>query len=71
MVLLLLVIQVGLTFSLLLWMMGLRQQTLVSGETKISDIAPGQPNWPDYAHPGRQLLPKPIRTAGFILRPAS
>ena len=48
MVLLLLVILVGLTFSLLLWMMGLRQQTLVSGETKISDIAPGQPNWPDH-----------------------
>jgi hypothetical protein len=39
-------VQIGLTFALLLWMAGVRRQTLVSGETKIKNIALGQPNWP-------------------------
>ena len=46
MVLLPLFVQIGLTFALLIWMVGLRRQTLVSGETKIRDIALGEPNWP-------------------------
>jgi hypothetical protein len=46
MVLLPLFVQVALTFALLIWMFGLRRQTLVSGETKIREIALGQPNWP-------------------------
>jgi hypothetical protein len=46
MVLLPVFVQVGLTFFLLLWMVGARRQTLVSGETKIRDIALRQPNWP-------------------------
>ncbi|WP_024509847.1 MAPEG family protein [Bradyrhizobium sp. ARR65] len=49
MVLLPLFVQIGLTFALLIWMVGLRRQTLVSGETKIRDIALGQPNWPARA----------------------
>ena len=46
MVLLPVFILIGLTFVLLLGMAGARRQTLVSGETKIRDIALGQPNWP-------------------------
>ena len=46
MVLLPVFVQIGLTFALLLWMAGARRQTLVSGETKIKNIALGQPNWP-------------------------
>ena len=46
MVLLPVFVQVGLTFALLLWMAGARRQALVGGETKIRDIALGQPNWP-------------------------
>src|SRR5258706_14872253 len=38
-----------LTFALLLWMAGARREALVSRETKISDIALGQPNWPTRA----------------------
>jgi hypothetical protein len=49
MVLLPVFVQVGLTFVLLLWMAGVRRQTLVKGETKIRDIALGQPNWPARA----------------------
>jgi hypothetical protein len=37
---------VGLTFFLLLWMVGARRSALVGGETKIRDIALGQQNWP-------------------------
>jgi hypothetical protein len=37
---------IGLTFGLLLWMAGARRGALVGGETKIRDIALGQPNWP-------------------------
>jgi hypothetical protein len=40
---------IGLTFVLLLWMVGTRRQALVGGETKIRDIALGQPNWPTRA----------------------
>jgi hypothetical protein len=40
---------IGLTFVLLLWMAGARRGALVGGETKIRDIALGQPNWPARA----------------------
>ena len=46
MVLLPVFVLVGLTFALLLWMAGARRGALVSGQTKIRDIALGQPNWP-------------------------
>jgi hypothetical protein len=49
MVLLPVFVLVGLTFGLLLWMVGMRRQALVGGETKIRDIALGQPNWPPRA----------------------
>jgi hypothetical protein len=49
MVLLPVFVLVGLTFGLLLWMVGMRRQALVGGETKIRDIALGQPNWPPQA----------------------
>jgi hypothetical protein len=46
MVLLPVFVLVGLTFALLLWMAGARRQALVGRETRIPDIALGQPNWP-------------------------
>ena len=46
MVLLPVFVLVGLTFVLLLWMAGARRSALVGGETKVRDIALGQPNWP-------------------------
>src|ERR1700740_540794 len=46
MVLLPVFVLIGLTFGLLLWMAGARRGALVGGETKIRDIALGQPNWP-------------------------
>src|SRR4051794_26161117 len=49
MVLLPVFVMVGLTFALLLWMAGARRGTLVSGETRIKDIALGQQNWPQRA----------------------
>jgi hypothetical protein len=49
MVLLPVFVLIGLTFALLLWMVGTRRQALVGGETKIRDIALGQPNWPARA----------------------
>ena len=49
MVLLPVFVLVGLTFALLLWMAGTRREALVGGETKIRDIALGQPNWPKRA----------------------
>ena len=49
MVLLPVFVLVGLTFALLLWMAGARRGALVGGETKIRDIALGQPNWPTRA----------------------
>jgi hypothetical protein len=49
MVLLPVFVLIGLAFALLLWMVGTRRQALVGGETKIRDIALGQPNWPTRA----------------------
>jgi hypothetical protein len=49
MVLLPVFVQVGLTFALLVMMVGARRQTLVKGETKIKNIALGEPNWPKGA----------------------
>ena len=49
MVLLPVFVLVGLTFALLLWMAGARRQALVGGETRVKDIALGQPNWPTRA----------------------
>ena len=49
MVLLPVFVLVGLTFFLLLWMAGARRGALVGGQTKIRDIALGQPNWPQRA----------------------
>jgi hypothetical protein len=49
MVLLPVFVLIGLTFALLLWMAGARRGALVGGETKIRDIALGQPNWPARA----------------------
>ena len=40
---------IGLTFALLLGMVGARRSALVSRETKIKDIALGQSNWPTRA----------------------
>jgi hypothetical protein len=37
---------IALTFALLVGMVGSRRQALVGGETKIRDVALGQPNWP-------------------------
>ena len=39
-------VMIGLTFALLIGMVGARRSALVSRETKIKDIALGQPNWP-------------------------
>jgi hypothetical protein len=49
MVLLSVFVLVALTFALLLWMAGARRGALVGGETKVRDIALGQPNWPTRA----------------------
>lgn len=49
MVLLPVFVQVGLTFALLIGMVFGRRNALVSGETKIRDIALGEPNWPKGA----------------------
>src|SRR6202049_3812720 len=49
MVLLPVFVSVGLTFALLLWMAGARRQGLVGGETRVRDVALGQPNWPSRA----------------------
>jgi hypothetical protein len=49
MVLLPVFILIGLTFALMVGMVGSRRQALVGGETKIRDIALGQPNWPNRA----------------------
>jgi hypothetical protein len=39
-------VQIGLTFALLIGMVFARRSALVSRQTKIRDIALGQPNWP-------------------------
>jgi hypothetical protein len=49
MVLLPVFVLIGLTFALLLGMVGTRRQALVAGGTRIPDIALGQPNWPARA----------------------
>ena len=49
MVLLPVFVLVGLTFFLLIWMAGVRRNALVGGQTRIRDIALGQPNWPERA----------------------
>ena len=49
MVLLPVFVQVALTFALLIGMVLARRKTLVSGETKIRDIALREPNWPKRA----------------------
>jgi hypothetical protein len=49
MILLPVFVLVGLTFALLLWMAAARRGALVGGETRIRDIALGQPNWPQRA----------------------
>ena len=49
MVLLPVFVQIGLTFALLIGMVVARRKTLVSGETRIRDIALGEPNWPQGA----------------------
>src|SRR5215813_2147956 len=48
MVLLPVFVQVGLTFALLMMMVGARRQALVKGETKVN-IALGESNWPKGA----------------------
>ena len=37
---------IALTFGLMFWMGATRRDALVKGETKLSDIALGQPAWP-------------------------
>ncbi len=49
MVLLPVLVQIGLTFALLLTMTTARTSALSSRETSIKDIALGQPNWPKRA----------------------
>src|SRR5437763_16870912 len=46
MVLLPLFVQVALTFGLLMWMAYARTSSVSRGETKMRDIALGQPEWP-------------------------
>ena len=46
MVLLPVLVQVALTFALLIWMVSARRHALVSRETKARDIALGEPKWP-------------------------
>ena len=45
MILLPVFVQVALTFALLFWMASVRTASITRGETKIRDIALGQPNW--------------------------
>jgi hypothetical protein len=47
MVLLPVFVLVGLTLALMVGVIGTRRRALVSGETKIRDIALGQQNWPE------------------------
>jgi hypothetical protein len=47
MVLLPVFVLVGLTFALLLWMATARARALTGKETRLKDIALGQPNWPE------------------------
>jgi hypothetical protein len=47
MVLLPVFVLIGLTFFMLLWMISARARALRGRETRIKDIALGQPNWPE------------------------
>ena len=47
MVLLPVFVQVALTFALLVWMASVRTGSVSRGETRIRDIALGQPGWPE------------------------
>ena len=49
MVLLPVFVLVALAFALLIGMVGTRRTALVSGETKIRDVALGKSNWPERA----------------------
>ena len=49
MVLLPVFVLVGLTFALLLGMATIRTRALTGGETKMNDVALGEPNWPTRA----------------------
>lgn len=49
MVLLPVFVLVALTFALLLWMATARARALTGKETRLKDIALGQPNWPEHA----------------------
>ena len=49
MVLLPVFVLVGLTFALLLGMATMRTRALAGGETKMKDVALGEPNWPTRA----------------------
>jgi hypothetical protein len=49
MVLLPVFVLVGLTFALLLGMATMRTRAIAGGETKMKDVALGEPNWPTRA----------------------
>jgi hypothetical protein len=49
MVLLPVFVQIALTLALFIGMVLARRQTLVSGQTRVGDIALGEPNWPQQA----------------------
>jgi hypothetical protein len=49
MVLLPVFVLVGLTFALLLGMVTMRTRAVTGGETKMKDVALGEPNWPTRA----------------------
>ena len=49
MVLLPVLVLIGLTFALLLWMASARTSALTSRKISLKDIALGQPNWPERA----------------------
>src|SRR3977135_3416910 len=51
MVLLPVFVLVGLTFALLLGMATMRTRALTGGETKMKDVALGEPNWPTPGAP--------------------
>jgi hypothetical protein len=42
-------VMIGLTFALMISMVGARRSALVTKQTKVRDIALGQPNWPARA----------------------
>ena len=69
MVLLPVFVLVGLTFFLLLWMATARTKALKGRETRLKDIALGQPNWPERVDPDRQLLQEPVRNTRPVLPP--